>query len=179
MDYIPQLAIFFLGCSAIWVIGRREEWNRWGYILGLCSQPFWLWTSIINEQWGIAVLSLWYAYSWGQGVYNYWIINEQGGTTRIKNKAEKEIINTLQQSNNEGTDSPYWLILDPAQNMACDIGILANQITGPFFCREDAEDHLQSRRYAFSKKACVYCHSGYWSIKHKSLCDHLQRSRYT
>lgn len=27
----------------------------------------------INRLDGIAILSLWYTYSWGQGIYNYWI----------------------------------------------------------------------------------------------------------
>jgi len=80
-----------------------------------------------------------------------------------------EIIETLKNVNNESTDSPYWLILDPKQNMRCDIHELAGQITGPFFCRKDAELHLKIRRYAFSKMAKVYCLSGYWSEKYKKL----------
>jgi hypothetical protein len=82
----------------------------------------------------------------------------------------KEIIDTLSSADNEATESPYWLILDPKQNMGCDFHYLASQITGPFFCREDAEAHLSSRRYAFSKRAVVYCMSGYWSSKYKALC---------
>ncbi len=82
----------------------------------------------------------------------------------------KEIIETLKESDCESTESPYWLILDPAQNMSCDIHMLAAQITGPFFSRQDAERHLKSRRYAFSKRAKVYCLSGYWSGKYNRLC---------
>lgn len=77
----------------------------------------------------------------------------------------KQIIETLKSSDNEGTESPYWLILDPKQNMSCDYHYLASMITGPFFCREDAEAHLKTRRYAFSERAVVYCLSGYWSTK--------------
>ena len=73
MDWIPQTAIILLGCSSAWLVGRREHWRRWGFVLGLASQPFWLWTSVVHEQWGIAALSLWYAYAWGQGVYNFWV----------------------------------------------------------------------------------------------------------
>lgn len=73
-------------------------------------------------------------------------------------------------TDNEATESPYWLILDPAQNMRCNIHELAGQIIGPFFSREDAQAHLDSRRYAFSKRAVVYCCSGYWSEKYKRLC---------
>ena len=73
LDGISQIAIIILGASSIWLVGRLEKWSRWGYIIGLCSQPFWLYTSIHNEQLGIALLSIWYGYAWGQGFYNYWI----------------------------------------------------------------------------------------------------------
>jgi len=73
LNEISQIWILVFGCSAVWFVGRLEKWRRWGYILGLLSQPAWLYTSIVHEQWGIALLSVWYTYSWGQGVYNYWI----------------------------------------------------------------------------------------------------------
>lgn len=70
---IAQVFIFIFSASAIWFVSRRESWRRWGYILGLCGQPFWFWTLIATEQWGILALCVWYTYSWGQGVWNYWI----------------------------------------------------------------------------------------------------------
>lgn len=79
---ICQIGILIFGCSAVWFVGRKERWKRWGYILGLCSQPFWFWTTITHEQYGIALLSLWYTYSWGQGIYNYWI---RGSNARDSN----------------------------------------------------------------------------------------------
>ena len=30
----------------------------------------------------------------------------------------------------EGTDSPYWLILDPRQNMGADVHMMGGHITG-------------------------------------------------
>ena len=86
----------------------------------------------------------------------------------------EEIKKTLMEAGNESTESPYWLILDPCQNMSCDVHMLANQITGPFFSREDAQQHLENRRHAFSNRAKVYCHSGYWSPKYKNLCRSLK-----
>jgi hypothetical protein len=77
LDIFCQLWICVFGCSAVWFIGRLEAWRRWGYVLGLMSQPAWLYASIHHEQWGIALLSAWYTYSWGQGVYNYWIKERQ------------------------------------------------------------------------------------------------------
>lgn len=72
-DTISQICIALLGGAAIWFLSRREEWKRWGHIIGLCSQPFWFYTTIHHRQWGLFVLSLWYTYSWCQGIWNYWL----------------------------------------------------------------------------------------------------------
>ena len=69
--------------------------------------------------------------------------------------------------NNEATAAPYWLILDPRQNMRACLNQLASQITGPFFSRADAERHLDRFRYRFTKRARVYCHSGCSSFHYK------------
>ena len=68
---------------------------------------------------------------------------------------------------NEGTDSPWWVIVDPKQNMKLDPEWTAEMITGPFFSRKEAEDHLRARRYAFSHRAIVYCKSGYHANQYK------------
>lgn len=75
---------------------------------------------------------------------------------------------TLDVSNdNEITSEPWWLIIDPRQMMSPDVHTVASMITGPFFSREEANTNLNARRYAFSDKARVYCHSGCWSSKYK------------
>lgn len=79
----------------------------------------------------------------------------------------QKVIQLSVSGGNEGTDSPYWLILDPKQNMGLDIHLLAHQITGPFFSRTEAEQHLRARSYEYSSRACVYCLSGYWSSQYK------------
>jgi len=73
IDWLAQAGILVFGCSAIWFVGRREKWRRWGYILGMCSAPFWFWTAIANQQYGIVAINFVYAYSWGQGIWNFWI----------------------------------------------------------------------------------------------------------
>lgn len=70
---ILQIGIMVFGASAIWLVGRKEEWRRWGYIMGLLGQPFWIVSAIQNEQWGILAMTMFYLYSWSQGIYNYWI----------------------------------------------------------------------------------------------------------
>jgi len=73
LELYAQIWIGVLGSSAIWLVGSLGKWKRWGYIVGLCSQPAWFYTAIINEQWGIFALALFYTYSWLHGVYNYWL----------------------------------------------------------------------------------------------------------
>lgn len=67
-----QLMIAIFGGLAIYLVGRKDKYKKYGYISGLLSQPFWLYTSFVNKQWGIMVLSLWYTYSWANGIKNYW-----------------------------------------------------------------------------------------------------------
>jgi len=73
IETIIQVLIVVLSAGAVWFVGRKEKWSRWGYILGLTSQPFWIYTTTKNSQWGLLILSLFYAYSWSVGIYNYWI----------------------------------------------------------------------------------------------------------
>jgi len=72
-DTISQVFIFVLSCLSIWFVGRREKWMRWGYIFGFLSEPFWIYTTWEHQQYGILILSFFYCYAWGQGIYNYWI----------------------------------------------------------------------------------------------------------
>ncbi len=70
---IIQIIIFVTSASAIWLVSSKKHWRRWGYIIGLVGQPFWLYSTFVEKQWGIFLLALFYMYSWGQGVWNYWI----------------------------------------------------------------------------------------------------------
>ncbi len=72
LDTICQIWICVFGGIAIWLVGQKNiERRKWGYIFGFLSQPAWLITTLLNKQWGIFVIALWYTYSWLQGVYNH------------------------------------------------------------------------------------------------------------
>jgi hypothetical protein len=77
----------------------------------------------------------------------------------------------------EGTANPYWLIIDPHQMLKPDCHSVATMITGPFFSREVAQQHLDARRYAFGKHAAVYCHSAYWSKQYCAMQDAAHRAK--
>lgn len=70
---IEQIFIFLFGASGIWFVSRTEKWKRWGYILGMLGQPFWFYSAWETQQWGIFLLTIFYCYSWSQGIWNYWI----------------------------------------------------------------------------------------------------------
>jgi hypothetical protein len=47
--------------------------SRWGFVIGLATQPFWFYTSFRHRQWGIFIASIFYAFAWAMGVYrNFW-----------------------------------------------------------------------------------------------------------
>ena len=71
----------------------------------------------------------------------------------------------------EGTRYPWWVIIDPKQNMRCNIHEAAGQVTGPFFSRESAEEFFNRTRYNFGPKAVVYCLSGYCSSQYSRAME--------
>jgi hypothetical protein len=90
----------------------------------------------------------------------------------------KEIKLQVDLENPEATDSPWWIIIDPRQNFKTDnqsIHYIASMLTGPFFSRQEGEDHLTARRHAFSINARVYCCSGYQSLQYKEACREAKK----
>lgn len=68
-----QALILILGGAAVWLAASPEaRRRRWGYLLGLASQPFWLLESAGRGQWGIFILSCWYAWAWARGLITHW-----------------------------------------------------------------------------------------------------------
>ena len=70
---VMEFGILLFGCTAIWFVGRREDWRRWGYIFGLCAQPFWFVMLFRDGKYLVLGLSALYSYSWAQGVWFHWI----------------------------------------------------------------------------------------------------------
>ena len=71
---IEQILIAFTGVTAIWLTQQhRDSWKKYACLFGICGQPFWFYSAIQAEQWGIFVLSIFYTYSWCLGVKNNWL----------------------------------------------------------------------------------------------------------
>ncbi len=67
-DNICQVAIFILGAGAIILVAKK---NKWGFVVGLLSQPFWYITAYVNEQWGVFFVSFVYTATWIFGIYEW------------------------------------------------------------------------------------------------------------
>lgn len=68
-----QILILIFGASSIWIVGRKEPWRKYGFIIGLIGQPLWFYMAYTTQQWGVGIMCLFYTYSWASGVYqNIW-----------------------------------------------------------------------------------------------------------
>ena len=65
LEFASQSAIFMGPIGAI-LLGSG---SRWGFVVGLATQPFWFYTSFRHRQWGIFIASIFYASGWAMGVY--------------------------------------------------------------------------------------------------------------
>lgn len=71
---IDQIGIAIFGLTAI-VLSQTGSLRfiKWAPIFGLLSQPFWFYTTYVNEQWGVFILVFFYTFAWMLGIYNYWV----------------------------------------------------------------------------------------------------------
>lgn len=77
-DVVAQIGITIFGLSAIILVARK---NKWGFVFGLASQPFWLITSYVNRQWGVLFVSVIYTFTWGYGIYE-WFVKDKPKTSK-------------------------------------------------------------------------------------------------
>lgn len=70
---ISQIGIVVFGATAIFLVARKDKWQRYGYLFGLIGQPFWFIAVIHGEQWGMFTLCLFYTYSWVIGFKNHFL----------------------------------------------------------------------------------------------------------
>lgn len=69
---IAQIAIFVLGVTGIG-LSQVKRTAKYGCIVSLTAQPFWLYAAYEAKQWGIFAACFVYIGVWSLGVYTYWI----------------------------------------------------------------------------------------------------------
>jgi nicotinamide riboside transporter PnuC len=74
LDIVSQIGVAIFGIIAIILVSKK---NKWGFVFGLASQPFWLITSFLNKQWGVFLLSIIYVFSWAFGLYEWFFKNKK------------------------------------------------------------------------------------------------------
>lgn len=68
---IAQTAILILSAVAIWLLSCKEA-GRWGWIVGLAAQPFWLYETFHAAQWGMFANSIAVTGIYARGLRNHW-----------------------------------------------------------------------------------------------------------
>lgn len=72
-----QIVLTTLTLLATWCSqDSRVQVQKWAPIFGLLAQPLWLYTSLVNSQWGILFLTFVFTYIWFKGLRNHWINKE-------------------------------------------------------------------------------------------------------
>ena len=71
---IAQIGIALLGVTAIWLSQSADHKRRkFACLFGLAGQPFWFWSAVAAEQWGIFILCFFYTVAWARGVKTNWL----------------------------------------------------------------------------------------------------------
>lgn len=74
---IVQTLIMITGFFAVWLSqDARPHYRKYACLFGLAGQPFWFYTTYVEEQWGIFALSFIYTIAWGRGVFVHWFKSE-------------------------------------------------------------------------------------------------------
>ncbi|HYH36566.1 MAG TPA: nicotinamide mononucleotide transporter [Candidatus Saccharimonadales bacterium] len=68
VDGVSQVGLIIFGLAAIILIAKK---NKWGFVIGLLSEPFFFATSYINKQWGLFILTIAYTFTWVFGIYEW------------------------------------------------------------------------------------------------------------
>lgn len=73
MKVLNQVMIFVLSALAGLLVAQADdEMRKWGYIVGLASEPFWFWASIESRQWGVFGGCVVWTVIWAIGCWNHW-----------------------------------------------------------------------------------------------------------
>jgi len=70
VDSALQIALAVLSIVAAYLVASDGPWQRWGYVVGLTSQPFWFVATWRARQYGILLVAIFYTGAWVQGIAN-------------------------------------------------------------------------------------------------------------
>ncbi len=70
VDFALQVAIALLSFTAIALVASSGPLHRWGFVVGLVSQPFWIAATWRSRQHGMLLVSIFYCGAWAVGILN-------------------------------------------------------------------------------------------------------------
>jgi hypothetical protein len=70
VDSALQIGIAVLSIAAAYLIASTGPWQRWGFVIGLASQPLWFIVTWRARQYGILLVAIFYTGAWVQGIAN-------------------------------------------------------------------------------------------------------------
>lgn len=69
-----QVSIAIFGFVAIYLTQQPDDAKKkYACIFGLISQPMFLYSTFMAEQWGMFLLSIAYTYAWWVGFKSFWL----------------------------------------------------------------------------------------------------------
>lgn len=67
-NLVQAVIVVGTGVTAYLVASNKDAVRKWGFRVGICCQPFWLWSAWHGGQWGIAGTCFWYAFCYHRGL---------------------------------------------------------------------------------------------------------------
>lgn len=69
-DFFLQILIVALTAPGMWLAGGSPEQAKWGFVVLLAGQPFWLLATWRSRQLGIFLIAVIYTALWARAVFN-------------------------------------------------------------------------------------------------------------
>lgn len=77
-EQLCQVVIIVAGAFAAWLSQDPNPFKRkWSSIAGLAAQPAWFYSTYINDQWGMFLVSFIFTAAYARGFISFWIKKEQ------------------------------------------------------------------------------------------------------
>lgn len=70
LDAVLQALIAVLTIAGLWLVTSGGVDARWGFVVSLAAQPFWLYATWRKRQWGMWFVAVVYSAAWLRGIVN-------------------------------------------------------------------------------------------------------------